>query len=427
MPFIANKTGAVMTNRTAGKILILGGSLAMFVIVMIMQNLLTSTYPYQTSCQYHESGHEKDMNKSSTVASADSTKTCDLQFVFDEVKFDHVPNGDNWQEHFFANAKKDVAAQSAPMYCDLSKLELPMHITKVVSGDVSYKAALHPPTDIVSESLRNGHPFEGHQHVTFRARVRAAAAHTGKTDKDKLLVIDAGGNIGSHTLFLGSLKHEVHTFEPFSKNMNLLRCSQLANKFDNIFLQRVALSNETSNSKKCINLPPGNVGGSTLSDECFNDDVYTVNSMDIRTILLDDYWSIVLNLLTVLLRSSFTTFITKNTKPQHFMKIDIEGYEMKAFLGASKMLQHSPPYFIVSEILYHGIILTGFKPIDYISHMKSFGYTPYSSGTLELYDTINCPNDDVIFVHKDILHSPVANLTSLLLVSKVDGHWVSSV
>ncbi|KAJ3333457.1 hypothetical protein HDU76_007879 [Blyttiomyces sp. JEL0837] len=368
----------LIRNTKAGRVILVGGLLAFVLILMILQvlplahlpnayssnnNNVNDQYNYQPpSALHHDHGVGGNSNAISPFDSAADSQTCDKQFVFDEVKFDYVPSGDKWHEYYFEQAKKDVASQSSPMYCDLSRLELPMHITQVTSGDVKYKVALHPPPDIVSEL---GVPFESGYHIIFRALLRVAAAHTGNSEKDKLLVLDVLTNkyetyhTSPQTLaqFLGALNHEVHTFEPFAKNMNLLRCSQLVNKFDNIFLQRVALSNETSNSKKCINLPPGNVGGSTLSDECFNDGVYTTNSMDIRTIQLDDYWNIVLN----------------KRRP------------------------------------------------DYITRMQSFGYSVYGAGSLKPYDTVNYPNDDIIFVHKDIVPSPLANLNKMLSLSIVNG------
>ncbi|KAJ3316848.1 hypothetical protein HDU76_001513 [Blyttiomyces sp. JEL0837] len=185
--------------------------------------------------------------------------------------------------------------------------------------------------------------------------------------------------------------------------MRLLRCSAQVNRFRNLFLQRVALSNETSNTKKCINSPHGNVGGSYLADECNGNDQY-VFSTDIRTIRLDDYWNTVLN----------------RRRPHH-MKIDVEGYEMKCFLGAEEMLTTAPPYTILSELSGASLKANGFTSLDYINHMETFGYKTYSANHLLPYDKKIVPDDDIIFVHKDILTDNVEHLDTFFGLNNKNG------
>ncbi|KAJ3267822.1 hypothetical protein HDU76_011629, partial [Blyttiomyces sp. JEL0837] len=275
-------------------------------------------------------------------------------------------------------------------------MDLPLEFVKINSGDSSYKAALHPPgKDIyVSDSMRkNGVPFEAGFHPLFRGALNAVAKIKNSKPGQKMLIIDAGGNIGAHSLFLASLKHEVHTFEPFIKNMRLLRCSAQINKFHNLFLQRLALSDTTTAKKMCLNAPEGNVGGTTLSEECGSfghkeADNYET-STDIRTVRLDDYWKTVLD----------------QRRPA-LMKIDVEGYEVKAFLGAEKFLAKAAPYFIFSELYEAKLKDTGYSSSDYRNLLAKNGYTTYVTDKMAPYE-VGKEKDivDVIFVHRDVLNA----------------------
>ncbi|KAJ3331074.1 hypothetical protein HDU76_004153, partial [Blyttiomyces sp. JEL0837] len=145
------------------------------------------------------SGSKKPSSSSSSPASS----TVNDLLVIDETEFDTLPKGDDWSKIFLEKAKKETeAGKVSTLSCDLSVLELPMHIALVRSDDASYKAALHPPgTDnYVADTMRQGSPFELKYHPMLRRAFKLAAAHAGNADDDKLLILDAGGNIGSHSL-----------------------------------------------------------------------------------------------------------------------------------------------------------------------------------------------------------------------------------
>ncbi|KAJ3292633.1 hypothetical protein HDU76_007142, partial [Blyttiomyces sp. JEL0837] len=224
---------------------------------------------------------------------------CSTSLVYDEPKFDVFADGDGWANAYFKKVKEDVASGEAPLTCDLGKLSTPVHFVDVGAQDVDgkFKIALHPPgTDVfVSDTMReHGVPFEAGFHHLFQSAFHAIARLTKRDPDSKMLVVDAGGNIGAHSLFFAKLNHEVHTFEPFIKNMRLLRCSAQINHFTNLYLHRLALSNATTATRMCLNAPEGNVGGTTLSEECgqFNHKEASnyETSTDIRTVRLDEFW-----------------------------------------------------------------------------------------------------------------------------------------
>ncbi|KAJ3332032.1 hypothetical protein HDU76_001490 [Blyttiomyces sp. JEL0837] len=306
--------------------------------------------------------------------SSDSSAKCSQSFIIDEPKYELFPPGDNWASAYLHKRKEEFESGEATLSCDLSLLETPLHFVTVSAGgdEGKYKAMMR----------KTATPFESWLHPLFDRALSSVARLTKRTEKDKMLIIDAGGN------YLAKRKHEVHTFEPFIKNMRLLRCSAQINKLTNLFLHRVALSNITAATRVCLNVPEGNVGGTTLSEECgkfsHKEAKNYDTSTDIRTIKLDDFWKVVL----------------KRRRP-----IDVEGYEVKAFLGASEFLTSAPPYYIFSEIFNSKIRDTGFDPLEYVNILEKAGYKTYTSSSLSPYvhDPENDGGADVVFVHKDIL------------------------
>ncbi|KAJ3322423.1 hypothetical protein HDU76_013892 [Blyttiomyces sp. JEL0837] len=322
----------------------------------------------------------QEMLKGKKVKS--SSRQCDAGFIIDEGVFDSFVEGDGWDKAFLMKAAEDVESGNAPLSCDLSKLEMPINFAFIETDGITYKIAVHKPGEdyAVSDQMRmSGVPFEGEYHPIFRMALETVARFTKRGNNDRLLVLDVGGNIGAHSLYLASLHHEIHTFEPYIKNMRLLHCSAQANRFTNLFLQRVALSNETTSSKKCLNAPAGNIGGSTLSDVCGQlpvgkeSDSYEF-SMDIRTVKLDDYWNVVLKRRRI-----------------DMIKIDVEGYEPKALQGSKELSR------INTRHVYD--LLTG------------YGYVAFETGSQkrlpsDLFERVMEEHGnylDVVFVYKDIV------------------------
>ncbi|KAJ3332424.1 hypothetical protein HDU76_000291 [Blyttiomyces sp. JEL0837] len=394
--------------------------LLLIIFLLTMATITTSTTfntPSITNNNKYASSHQSaashysDIDKQgfsgSSVADVMSKiMYCDYQCVSNEPSFDVFPGeGDQWSGNFLKKARMDVAIQQAPLSCDLSQMELPLEFVQITSGDAVFKAALHPPgKDVhVSETMRkHGVPFEAGFHPLFRAALNAVAKLQNLNKGDKQLILDAGGNIGAHSLFFAKLGHETHTFEPFIKNMRLLRCSAQINKFTNLFLQRVALSDTTTAKKMCLNAPEGNVGGTTLSEECGGFNHKEANnyetSTDIRSVRLDDYWRVVLD----------------GRRPA-LMKIDVEGYEVKAFLGADETLTKAAPYFIFSELYEAKLKDTGYSPLDYVNLMTKYGYTTYVTGKMIPY--VHGKEGsivDVVFVHKDVLDKFGKDLKKIL-------------
>lgn len=165
--------------------------------------------------------------------------------------------------------------------------------------------------------------------------------------KSGMTVLDIGANIGFYTLQLSQLvgsSGQVHAFEPDPQNFKYLH--QTTRNISNIRLNKIAISN---------NCQPVRL---YFSDQLNVDhQTYDIGqnrpSTSVNAINLDHY-----------LQSQSIDFI----------KIDIQGYEHQALLGAKKVLTSNHPLTILSEFYPFGLIKTGSSPEKYINFLRCLGF-----------------------------------------------------
>lgn len=129
-----------------------------------------------------------------------------------------------------------------------------------------------------------------------------------KIEKDDL-IIDCGANVGN--LFLSINRFiENFNYKAFEPDTQTFKCLELnLNKFKNVDLHCIGLSNENKNKKFYINAATGD-----SSLEAFNTEI----SIDIETKELDSF----------------------NYEKIKLLKIDAEGHELEVLLGAKKTLSN---------------------------------------------------------------------------------------
>jgi hypothetical protein len=154
----------------------------------------------------------------------------------------------------------------------------------------------------------------------------------------------------------------------------------------------VALSNDTSAATKCLQSPDGNLGGTTISENCDQflkaEQEYTKSkSTDIRTVRFDDVWKSALG---------------GGKRRFDLVKMDIEGYEVKAWQGASEFLESGPPYVIFTEFFPAKILDAGNQPKEYMDIMVGAGYRCFDISSLKEVKEAPLKTQDVVFVHKDL-------------------------
>jgi FkbM family methyltransferase len=118
------------------------------------------------------------------------------------------------------------------------------------------------------------------------------------------LAIDIGANIGNHSLYFSDYFQNVHSFEPNPRTFNLLSIN--SNLAHNIICHKIGLSDVSRNSQIKVNV--GNIGNSMVVDGVVN------GTIGISLETLDSF----------------------NFKKVGLIKIDVEGHEYKALLGAKK-------------------------------------------------------------------------------------------
>jgi FkbM family methyltransferase len=164
-------------------------------------------------------------------------------------------------------------------------------------------------------------------------------------------VIDIGANIGDDTLNMARLvgnEGHVYAFEPEPKNFMLLKKNINANKYENISAEKLAISDQNRNKK--LYMSENNMADHRLYDS--NDHR---SFIEVKTIKLDSY------------------FKNKNINID-FIKIDIQGSEMKAFLGMSDLLKTSKYPNILTEFWPFGLNSCGSGPKAFLSYLHNIGY-----------------------------------------------------
>ncbi|WP_371504447.1 FkbM family methyltransferase [Nitrosopumilus adriaticus] len=133
------------------------------------------------------------------------------------------------------------------------------------------------------------------------------------------IVIDVGANIGYYTLIFAQLvgnTGKVIAFEPETKNFEILKKNIAINNLSNVILEQKIVSN-TKGKTKLFLADSGIVGHHT------NPTKHNTDFIEVDSITLDDY-------------------LDENnlSKKINFLKIDVEGAEIKVLDGAKSILKN---------------------------------------------------------------------------------------
>lgn len=203
------------------------------------------------------------------------------------------------------------------------------------------KLYINPMDTVVSATLaKTGawEPFVTHQFIKI--------ANKAST------IVDVGANIGYFTL-LGAVYSKptpnIFVFEPDAVNFQSLTKTMKENNFKNVTCEKVAIAQNSGEIPLYIS--PDNLG-----------DHRTFESGDkrkselVRVVSLDDYFSDYPHSIDLL-------------------KIDIQGYEYFALIGAKKLLQKQRIKVILSELWPYGLELAGCAWRKYIELLEQMGFS----------------------------------------------------
>lgn len=164
------------------------------------------------------------------------------------------------------------------------------------------------------------------------------------------IVADAGANIGIYSQFLSKCIGPdgiVHSFEPSPDNFR--RLHERLKSFDNVRLNQLAVSNETGESILYVS------DELNVDHRAYPAEGDMRRTIAIRSTALDDYF--------------------KPGERVDLIKMDIQGYELHALLGARRVLEENPQVKLLLEFWPHGLKQAGMSGEALISFLTERGFT----------------------------------------------------
>jgi len=238
----------------------------------------------------------------------------------------------------------------------LSSVSLPWGLPFEESCYETIIAAFLNPvvTPLVSHVRRVGNKLYEHAFPIYRLCYRAFKAYADRAERQLLrrvlspgaVVVDAGANIGIYSQFFSRCVGPtgvVHSFEPSPENFKRLRSA--ARKFSNICLSQAAVGECSERSKLYV------------SDELNVDHrVYlsegdSRRAIDIDIIALDDYF--------------------QPGERVDLIKMDIQGYELQALRGATRVLADNPAAKLLLEFWPYGLKQAGANWLELIDTLNT--------------------------------------------------------
>ncbi len=182
-----------------------------------------------------------------------------------------------------------------------------------------------------------------------------------KQVKSGYRVIDLGANIGYHSLLFSNLVGKtgaVYSFEPNPNNVKLLKKSIEVNNIQNITVEQYAASNTYSNCK--LYLTDVSSNGTIRFDGAKEIESHKKEPIIIDTLIIDDYFSEI-----------------ELADKIDFIKINIEGFELRALQGMSKILEENKNLKIFIEFSTKAIREAGSDPQEVLNILETNGFTIY--------------------------------------------------
>jgi len=204
-----------------------------------------------------------------------------------------------------------------------------------------YKLYINPMDTVVSATLaKTGtwEPFVSKQFIQIAKKART--------------IVDVGGNIGYFSLLGAACSKstaEIFVFEPDEVNFQSLTKTVKENKLENITCEKVAIAQKSGEISLYIS--PDNLGDHRTFDSGDNRETEVV-----RVVSLDDYFS-------------------EYPHDIDLLKIDIQGYEHFAIVGANQLFQKKRIKVILSELWPYGLKLAGCDWRNYLQILEESGFS----------------------------------------------------
>lgn len=161
------------------------------------------------------------------------------------------------------------------------------------------------------------------------------------------VAVDAGANIGNHSLFFSDFFKEVHSYEPNPRTFRVLSIN--AELVDNVSVNNFGLSDKRDILK--LHVDPKNIGGASIgSDKSNNEDAgISIQVKKLDSCALPDL-------------------------PISFIKIDVEGHELLMLRGAESTIRKHKPLIVFEQLA--GEFDAGTS--ECIELLKRYGYRNFA-------------------------------------------------
>lgn len=169
------------------------------------------------------------------------------------------------------------------------------------------------------------------------------------------IFIDMGANIGWNTIYGAQDFAKVYAFEPYYKNVKLLKNNLIHNRLNNVVISEKAISNKSSTVQLYLN-------GTNCGDNAIEPDIkqdYN-DSITIETITFDEYIE------------------QENIDASKIscIKMDIQGQEVKALEGMTNFLKNHYPNFIIEYAPTH-IEWANSSVFELFAFVDKYDYVPF--------------------------------------------------
>ncbi len=208
----------------------------------------------------------------------------------------------------------------------------------------SHKIFIDKDDRVISTELLLSKKWEEYERSLFSKSIKS-----GDT------VIDIGAHIGTYTLIAAQKvgpKGKVYAFEPLLKNFELLKKNVETNGYQNVVLINKAVSNKSGTSKLFLS-NEDNYGDQRIYASQDNR-----KSLTIKTTTLDEF------------------FKDKNKKI-NVIKMDIQGSEVLALKGATKLLKYNKNFKLFTELWPKALLEAGSSAVEYLNLLKSNKFSMY--------------------------------------------------
>ena len=262
-----------------------------------------------------------------------------------------------------AQARKSTAAQVCEHHTGDASVILD---TVQVKSRSTYNMSIYHARDIVSETLRKGDLWE--PKILFAIKQKMEMHGEGGA-----LMIDVGANVGFYTSFLASEGHRVIAFEPFGFNMQALMSTVCSNPDiqGRVRVFKSALLDKEGGAM-CLwsTSTDTNNGNARLTPEFEGRQDFDANK---GVSCMERIESHTLDAMLFMPEHGI-----RLTERAMVMKMDIEGSETRALLGASKLLSPAlAPCFIFFEFQRTPTETTGVDRHLIFDTLSAAGYLVY--------------------------------------------------